>query len=214
MTKIVKPNYRELTENFLETRSEKDYTSLYRKVKPGLRSYIGKIVKDSEATEDILVNTLTKMWTKIDQYDPQYQITTWLYRIAFNECLGFINERNKKTSLTRLQEYGLEVNDGGTVAIETIGSLVEDMDFKTEMDLWEEDNELQARYESCLRAMEQLKPIYRDIVVDRLINKVKYEDLADKYKLPLQTIKNRIRRGKSLIAESIGQKIVETNDKS
>ena len=152
------------------------------------------------------------MWTKIDQYDPQYQITTWLYRIAFNECLGFINERNKKTSLTRLQEYGLEVNDGGTVAIETIGSLVEDMDFKTEMDLWEEDNELQARYESCLRAMEQLKPIYRDIVVDRLINKVKYEDLADKYKLPLQTIKNRIRRGKSLIAESIGQKIVETND--
>ena len=212
MTKIVKPNYRELTENFLETRSEKDYTSLYRKVKPGLRSYIGKIVKDSEATEDILVNTLTKMWTKIDQYDPQYQITTWLYRIAFNECLGFINERNKKTSLTRLQEYGLEVNDGGTVAIETSGSLVEDMDFKTEMDLWEEDNELQARYESCLRAMEQLKPIYRDIVVDRLINKVKYEDLADKYKLPLQTIKNRIRRGKSLIAESIGQKIVETND--
>ena len=212
MTKIVKPNYRELTENFLETRSEKDYTSLYRKVKPGLRSYIGKIVKDSEATEDILVNTLTKMWTKIDQYDPQYQITTWLYRIAFNECLGFINERNKKTSLTRLQEYGLEVNDGGTVAIETIGSLVEDMDFKTEMDLWEEDNELQARYESCLRAMEHLKPIYRDIVVDRLINKVKYEDLADKYKLPLQTIKNRIRRGKSLIAESIGQKIVETND--
>ena len=212
MTKIVKPNYRELTENFLETRSEKDYTSLYRKVKPGLRSYIGKIVKDSEATEDILVNTLTKMWTKIDQYDPQYQITTWLYRIAFNECLGFINERNKKTSLTRLQEYGLEVNDGGTVAIETIGSLVEDMDFKTEMDLWEEDNELQARYESCLRAMEQLKPIYRDIVVDRLINKVKDEDRADKYKLPLQTIKNRIRRGKSLIAESIGQKIVETND--
>jgi RNA polymerase sigma-70 factor (ECF subfamily) len=212
MTKIAKPNYRELTENFLETRSEKDYTTLYRKVKPGLRSYIGKIVKDVEATEDILVNTLTKMWTKIDQYDPQYQITTWLYRIAFNECLGFINERNKKTSLTRLQEYGLEVNDGGTVAIETIGSLVEDMDFKTEMDLWEEDNELQARYESCLRAMEQLKPIYRDIVVDRLINKVKYEDLADKYKLPLQTIKNRIRRGKSLIAESIGQKIVETND--
>jgi len=212
MTKIAKPNYRELTENFLETRSEKDYTNLYRKVKPGLRSYIGKIVKDADATEDILVNTLTKMWTKIDQYDPQYQITTWLYRIAFNECLGFINERNKKTSLTRLQEYGLEVNDGGTVAIETIGSLVEDMDFKTEMDLWEEDNELQARYESCLRAMEQLKPIYRDIVVDRLINKVKYEDLADKYKLPLQTIKNRIRRGKSLIAESIGQKIVETND--
>ena len=91
-------NYRELTENFLETKSEKDFTALYRKVKPGLKSYIYKIVKDNEATEDIVGNTLTKMWTKIDQYDPQYQITTWLYRIAFNECLGYINDRNKKTS--------------------------------------------------------------------------------------------------------------------
>jgi RNA polymerase sigma-70 factor (ECF subfamily) len=144
------------------------------------------------------------MWTKIDQYDPQYQITTWLYRIAFNECLGYINERNKKTSLTRLEEYGMEVNDGGSVMIETISSLVDSLDFKTEDDFLEEDNELQARYDNCIRAMEKLKPIYRDIVVDRLINKIKYEDLAVKYNLPLQTIKNRIRRGKSLIAESVG----------
>jgi DNA-directed RNA polymerase specialized sigma24 family protein len=72
------------------------------------------------------------------------------------------------------------------------------------MDLIDEDNELQARYDNCLKAMEKLKPIYREIIVDRLINKVKYEDLADKYNLPLQTIKNRIRRGKSLIAESFG----------
>lgn len=199
-----KANYRELTENYLQTRSEADFTALYRKVKPGLRSYIFKIVKDGEATDDILVNTLTKMWTKIDQYDPQYQITTWLYRIAFNECLGYINERNKKTSLTRLEEYGMEVNDGGSVMIETIGSLVEDLDFKTEIDFIEEDNQLQARYDNCIRAMEKLKPIYREIVVDRLINKIKYEDLAVKYNLPLQTIKNRIRRGKSLIAESVG----------
>ena len=54
-------NYRELTENFLETKSEKDFTALYRKVKPGLKSYIYKIVKDSEATEDIVGNTLTKL---------------------------------------------------------------------------------------------------------------------------------------------------------
>jgi RNA polymerase sigma-70 factor (ECF subfamily) len=201
MTKLT---YRELTENYLATKSEKDFTALYRKVKPGLRSYINKIVKDSEATEDIVVNTLTKLWTKIDQYDPQYQITTWLYRIAFNECLGYINERNKKTSLTRLQEYGLEINDGGTVVVETIGALVEELDLRTEMDLIDEDNELQARYDNCLKAMEKLKPIYREIIVDRVINKVQYEDLADKYNLPLQTIKNRIRRGKSLIAESFG----------
>lgn len=195
-------NYRELTENFLETRSEKDFTAIYRKVKPGLKSYIYKMVKDNEAAEDITVNTLTKMWTKIDQYDPQYQITTWLYRIAFNECLGYINERNKKTSLDRLAEFGIEVDDEGFVGSD-ISQLIEDAEVKTEQDFLDEDAALQEQYTSALKAINTLKPIYRDIVIDRLLNNMKYEDIADKYDLPLQTIKNRILRGKRIIAGEI-----------
>lgn len=195
-------NYRELTENFLETKSEKDFTALYRKVKPGLKSYIYKIVKDSEATEDIVGNTLTKMWTKIDQYDPQYQITTWLYRIAFNECLGYINERNKKTSLNKLAEFGIEVGDDGFIG-EDISQLIEDSEIKTEQDFLDEDEELQNQYSGALKAIQSLKPIYREIVIDRLLNNMKYEDIADKYDLPLQTIKNRILRGKRIITEEL-----------
>lgn len=195
-------NYRELTENFLETKSEKDFTALYRKVKPGLKSYIYKIVKDSEATEDIVGNTLTKMWTKIDQYDPQYQITTWLYRIAFNECLGYINDRNKKTSLNKLAEFGIEVGDEGFIGGD-ISQLIEDAEIKTEQDFLDEDEELQNQYTGALKAIQSLKPIYRDIVIDRLLNNMKYEDIADKYDLPLQTIKNRILRGKRIITEEL-----------
>jgi len=195
-------NYRELTENFLETKSEKDFTALYRKVKPGLKSYIYKIVKDSEATEDIVGNTLTKMWTKIDQYDPQYQITTWLYRIAFNECLGYINERNKKTSLNKLAEFGIEVGDEGFIGGD-ISQLIEDSELKTEQDWLDEDQDLQNQYTGALKAIQSLKPIYREIVIDRLLNNMKYEDIADKYDLPLQTIKNRILRGKRIITEEL-----------
>lgn len=195
-------NYRELTENFLETKSEKDFTALYRKVKPGLKSYIYKIVKDSEAAEDIVGNTLTKMWTKIDQYDPQYQITTWLYRIAFNECLGYINERNKKTSLNKLAEFGIEVGDEGFIGGD-ISQLIEDSELKTEQDWLDEDQDLQNQYTGALKAIQSLKPIYRDIVIDRLLNNMKYEDIADKYDLPLQTIKNRILRGKRIITEEL-----------
>jgi hypothetical protein len=54
-------SYRELTENFLATRSEADFTALFYKLKPGLTTYINKIVKDREMSEDIAVNTLTKL---------------------------------------------------------------------------------------------------------------------------------------------------------
>jgi RNA polymerase sigma-70 factor (ECF subfamily) len=194
-------SYRELSENFVKSKSEKDYNALYKRVKPGLKNYIANVVKDSEATDDILTNTLTKMWTKIDQYDPSYQITTWLYRIAFNECLGWIRQRNSKYSIDAMKEYGIEISD--QYAHTSAKDLLVEREFKSEADWYEEDDNLQARYELALSNITNLKPMYREIIEDRLLNNMKYEDIATKHNLPLQTIKNRIRRGKSIIAENM-----------
>jgi RNA polymerase sigma-70 factor (ECF subfamily) len=198
-------SYRELTENFLTTRSEADFTALFYKVKPGLTTYINKIVKDREMAEDIAVNTLTKLWTKIDQYDPQYQITTWLYRIAFNDALGHINNRNKQSSLDALSDYGVEVSENGEFVNGTHGlnGAIEDYVMKTEQDFLEEDDELMSKYGRALTEIENLKGMYKEIVIDRLINEMKYEEIAEKHDLPLQTIKNRIRRGKAIIEENM-----------
>lgn len=193
-------NYREMTTNFLETRSEKDFTTLFYRIKPGLTTYANKIVKDPEIAEDIAVNTLTKMWTKIDQYNPDYQITTWLYRIAFNESLAYINKRNKTSSLDQLAEFGVEVNMAGTTNID---DLILEVEMMTEQDFIDEDNEIMNQYTKALNAIQNLKDMYRDILVDRLVNNMKYDDIAVKYDISLQTVKNRIRRGKAIIAEEI-----------
>ena len=143
------------------------------------------------------------MWTKIDMYDPQYQITTWLYRIAYNEALYYMRERNRKTSLDRLRDdFGIEtINSSNGVAL---SEMVQEEMMKTESDWYEEESEITERYELALKAIRDLKPLYKDILVDRLIGNMKYEDIATKYELPLQTIKNRIRRGRTLIVESVG----------
>ena len=194
-------SYRQLSENFITSKSEKDYNALYQRVKPGLRNYISNVVKDVNATEDILTNTLTKMWTKIDQYNPSYQITTWLYRIAFNECLGWIRQRNSKYSIDAMKEYGIEISD--QYAHTSARDLLVENEVKSEADWYEEDDYLQSRYELALKNITTLKPMYREIIEDRLLNNMKYEDIASKHDLPLQTIKNRIRRGKTIIAESM-----------
>ena len=182
---MAKTTYRELAENFIASKSERDYKALYDRIKPGLENYVFNVVKDNDAKDDIVTNTLTKLWTKIDQYDPQYQVTTWLYRIAFNECLGWIRQRNKKRSMDALRDSGIE------------------MEHKSEQDFIDEDNYVMDRYESALKGIENLKPMYKEILEDRLLNNMKYEDIAKKHNLPLQTIKNRIRRGKSIIASNI-----------
>jgi|TARA_R110002074_G_scaffold21696_2_gene67137 RNA polymerase sigma-70 factor (ECF subfamily) len=193
--------YRELTENYLASKSEKDYEALYNRLKPGLRSYIFNVVKDNEATDDILTNTLTKMWTKIEQFDPKYQITTWLYRIAFNECLGWIRQRNKKRSLDAMKDFG--INTERYLSKTSAKDLLIEMEYKSEQDWIDEDDAIMNQYESVLHNINSLKPMYKGILEDRLLNNMKYEDIADKYELPLQTIKNRIRRGKAIIATSV-----------
>jgi len=194
--------YKELTENFLRTRSDADFTSLFYKIKPGLTSYVNKIVKDRELAEDISINTLTKMWTKIDQYNPDYQITTWLYRIAFNDALGHINNRNKQSSLDKLSEFGVEINEAGEFVTGLQGAF-DEYEMKTEQDYIDEDDAMMDLYAKTLKEIDILKDTYKGIIVDRLINEMKYEDIANKHNLPLQTIKNRIRRGKSIIEESL-----------
>jgi RNA polymerase sigma-70 factor (ECF subfamily) len=141
------------------------------------------------------------MWTKIDQYDPSYQITTWLYRIAFNECLGWIRQRNRKYSIDAMKEYGIEVSEHYSHT--SAHDLLIEMEHKTELDFIEEDQAIMDSYELALKAINDLKPMYREILEDRLLNDMKYEDIATKYNVPLQTVKNRIRRGKILIQESM-----------
>jgi len=100
-----------------------------------------------------------------------------------------------------MKEYGIEISD--QFAHTSAKDLLVEREFKSETDWYEEDNDLQMRYELALSNINNLKPMYREIIEDRLLNHMKYEDIAKKHNLPLQTIKNRIRRGKSIIAENM-----------
>jgi DNA-directed RNA polymerase specialized sigma24 family protein len=101
-----------------------------------------------------------------------------------------------------MRDFGIEVTESSNSRLSADDLLIE-YNQMTEQDYIDEDNQINNQYALALECIKNLKPMYREIVEDRLINNMKYEDIAEKYDLPLQTIKNRIRRGKTLIAEQI-----------
>jgi len=201
---MIKKTYKQMTADYLKTRSPESFAVLYNRIKPGLTSHINKIVNDWEIAEDLAVQSLTKLWTKVELYNPEKaMITTWLYKIGFNAALGYKNERNKTSSLSAMQDFGMEINSHGNF------DNAEDIeDDKTITDIMEEDNYLQLKYDMTVYAIKNLKPMYRDLLVDRMLNGIKYKDLAKAHKLSLQTVKNRVRRGKALIAEAVNLELV------
>lgn len=197
-----KKTYKELALEFKKTRSEKTYNELYHKMRPGLWSYINNIVKDPTIADDIVSTTLTTVYLKIDQYNEDYQITTWAYRIAYNECIGWIRFRNKKVSMNVFTDAGVEppMNESITTSD---GFLP-----KTEEDWLNEDDTLDQQVRLTHEAINALPPMYKRYMVERFLNHKSYSDILDIMKefekgINLQTVKNRIFRGRKIVKKQL-----------
>ena len=60
---------------------------------------IRRLVLSHEDANDLLQNTFIKAWTNIDYFRAEAKLSTWLYRIALNECLTFLNRQRAVTTL-------------------------------------------------------------------------------------------------------------------
>ena len=204
MTKTKKKTYKELAIEFKKTRKESVYNELYHKMRPGLKSYVYNIIKDPLITDDIVSHTLTTVYLKIDQYKEDYQITTWAYRIAYNECIGWIRFRNKKVSMNVFTDAGVEpANMDNVFTINEETGLL-----KSEMDWKEEDSILDQQVQMTHEAINALPPMYKRYMVERFLNHKSYQDILDIMKesergINLQTVKNRIFRGRKIVKKQL-----------
>ncbi len=200
-----KRTYKEIALEFKTTKNETVYNELYQKMRPGLRNYVYGILKDWDTTDDVVSNTLTKIYFKIDQYDPSYQITTWAYRIAYNECMGHIMNRNKKVSLNVFSEKGIEASKSGFVFQNPLADGESQL---TETDHWEEVNEIEERDRLVKEAIQNLPPMYKKYMVERFLNNKSYNDILgmmeeEENGVSLQTVKNRIFRGRKIVKKQL-----------
>jgi RNA polymerase sigma-70 factor (ECF subfamily) len=84
------------------------FNSILSKYQKRLYWHIRKMVIDHDDTDDILQNTFIKAWRNLEGFREDAQLYTWLYRIATNECLTFLNKKkNNNTISINEVEYGL-----------------------------------------------------------------------------------------------------------
>ncbi len=102
----------EIIENLSEEAKRQDaFRSLVKKYKERLYWHVRKIVMNHDDADDILQNTFLKVWRNIDSFRADSGLYTWLYRIATNESLTFLQQKKKKTfwgTDEEINEYLLE----------------------------------------------------------------------------------------------------------
>jgi len=79
---------------------ERAFTAIIKKYQEKLYWHIRRMVIDHDDTNDVLQNMLIKVWNALDNFREDSQLYTWLYRIATNESLTFLEQRKKRSSVS------------------------------------------------------------------------------------------------------------------
>ncbi|SEK53700.1 RNA polymerase sigma-70 factor, ECF subfamily [Chitinophaga rupis] len=82
-----------------ETR-EKGFTDIIRKYQERLYWHIRRLVVDHEDANDVLQNVFIKVWKNLEGFREDAQLFTWLYKIATNESLTFLEQQKRKSSVS------------------------------------------------------------------------------------------------------------------
>lgn len=143
-----------------------------------------KMVNNPADAEDLTIEAFGKAFKSIGTYTPEYAFSTWLFKIATNNCIDFI--RKKQMSPSLLDQMINEEED-------MTASLQSDSPDPEEILINEQ------KIKRLREVVEQLKPLYRDLIELRYYREFSYEEIAAELSIPVGTVKARLNRAKHLL---------------
>ncbi len=184
---------------FVETRDARDFKLLYDRLKPGLLMHVTNILKNAPAAEDVVADSFIKMWDKINQYNTFWNFSTWAYKIAKNEAMQWIRKNGNIYSIESVggDQIADKIILSDAMAADNGIELVQNPDWYFD----EEEDTTTILYNKVLEEIDALPDLYRDIMKDRELEGMKYEDISEKYSLELNTVKTRIKRAREKICK-------------
>ncbi len=91
----------ELLQQFRQAATkEKAFTAIVKKYQEKLYWHIRRMVVDHDDANDVLQNMFIKVWNALDNFREDSQLYTWLYRIATNESLTFLQQQKRRSAVS------------------------------------------------------------------------------------------------------------------
>jgi RNA polymerase sigma factor (sigma-70 family) len=79
---------------------ERAFTAIIKKYQEKLYWHVRRIVVDHDDANDVLQNVFIKVWNALANFREDSQLYTWLYRIATNESLTFLEQQKKRSAVS------------------------------------------------------------------------------------------------------------------
>jgi RNA polymerase sigma-70 factor (ECF subfamily) len=164
---------------------EDAFAGLVQRYEPRLRLYVTHIVGVAEEARDLVQESFIRVWRNLDQYDPRYRFSTWLFRIAHNLAIDHVRRRRQTVVSLDLGEN----DEGEAMRLDPADERLDPLgNF--------ENRELGR---ALSREIFELAPAYRELVILRHLVGLSYNEIAELKRLPLGTVKNKLFRAHSVL---------------
>lgn len=166
------------------------YAQLMEKYRESIYYMVLKMVQNEDDAEDLTIEAFGKAFNRLHQYSPNYAFSTWLYKIASNNCIDFI--RKKRVHLTSI-DNAYTNKDGETSSI----------DVKSNTKNPEQEAIHSQKVKLMREVVTRLKPRYRELIEKRYFEELSYDEIASQMDLPLGTVKAQLFRAREFLADMI-----------
>ena len=137
-------------------KEEMAFNQLVLKYQERMYWHIRKIVLDHDDTDDVLQNTMIKVWRSLGSFRSESGLYTWLYRITTNEALSFLKQKKKKSFATW---------------VDMEGKMSEDL----EADPWFNGDEIQLKLQKAILKLPEKQRIVFNM---KYFDEMKYEEMS------------------------------------
>ena len=118
---------------------------------------IRKMVIDHEDANDVLQNTFIKAWSSIENFRGDAKLSTWLYNIAINESITFINKEKQRNNVS--------LDDDDSCLINSLAS-----------DEWFDGDDLRLELQKAINSLPEKQRLIFNM---RYFDDMKYEDMSE-----------------------------------
>lgn len=146
-----------------------------------------RMVRNQDDADDLTIEAFGKAFSRLDQYTPTFAFSTWLFKIASNNCIDFL--RKKRVKVTSM-DTGYTTSDGEVIFIDARSETLDP-----------EETFIHSQKVAQMRLLvDKLKPRYRQLVEKRYFEELSYEEIAEEFNLPLGTVKAQLFRARDFLA--------------
>ncbi len=177
---------------------EKAFARLLSRYKDTIYFMLLKMVNNRSDAEDLTLEAFGKAFKNLHQYSPTFAFSTWLFKIASNNCIDFL--RKKKGTHIPIENNNDQNENSEQIKLKS-------------KELNPEEKLIRKQKAILLhKVVRRLKPRYRTLVELRYFREFSYEEIAQELNLPLGTVKAQLFRAREMLFTMIESTEMGTND--